>query len=134
MAYRTMLDTNIVSDLMKNPTGKAAARLATEGEGGVCLSIISAAELRYDAAKKGSSNLVARVEAILAEFDVLPFNVPADTQYGRLRAKLEIAGQMIGPNDLLIAAHALTLDVTLATANLSEFSRVTGLRVENWLA
>lgn len=129
-----MLDTNIVSDLMKHPTGKAAARLAVEGESGVCLSIISMAELRYGAAKKGSPRLMARVEDILAVFDVLPLNAPADTQYGILRARLEVAGQMIGPNDLFIAAHALALNVTLATANISEFSRVKDLRIENWLA
>ena len=74
MAYRTMLHTDIVSDLMKNPSGKAAIRLAAEGEGSVCISIISAAELRFGAAKKGSGKLLSRIEAILAEFDILPLD------------------------------------------------------------
>ena len=134
MAHWTMLHTDIVSDLMKNPGGKAATRLAAEGEGSVCISIISAAELRFGAAKNGSSKLLSRVEAILAEFDVLPLDEPADARYSILRMELELAGNTITPHDLLIAAHALAVDATLATTNVSQFSRVSGLRVENWLA
>jgi tRNA(fMet)-specific endonuclease VapC len=70
----------------------------------------------------------------LAELDVLPLEVPADAEYGRLRAELEKAGTPIGGNDQLIAAHALALEATIVTSNVAEFSRVKGLRVENWLA
>ena len=131
--YRTMLDTNIVSDLIRNPQGRVAARLADHGEEGICLSIVTAAELRYGAAKKGSVRLLSRVEDVLASVDVLPFDVPSDTEYGSLRAKLEAIGKPIGPTDLFIAAQALALRVTLVTRNLREFRRVRGLNVENWL-
>lgn len=132
-AHRTMLDTNIVSDLIRNPRGKVAARLAAHGDEGVCLSIITAAELRYGAAKRGSARLSARVEAVLAAVDVLPFDAPADAEYGGLRAELEAAGTPIGPTDLFIAAHALALRVMHVTHNTSEFGRVRGLKLENWL-
>ncbi len=128
-----MLDTNIVSDLIRNPKGKVAAKLADHGQEGVCLSIITACELRYGAAKRGSARLLSRVQAVLATVDIVPFDVPADTRYGVLRSELEAAGKPIGPTDLFIAAHALALQVTLVTHNLMEFHRVRGLKVENWL-
>ena len=125
-----MLDTNIVSDLMRNPAGKVAGHIASVGEDKLCLSIVTAAELRYGAAKSGSSRLLARVEAI----SILPLSVPADAHCGGLRAELEAAGRPIGPNDLLIAAHAQVHGATLVTANVSEFRRVRGLEVEDWIA
>ena len=128
-----MLDTNIVSDLIRNPQGRAAERLRRHGEEGICVSIITAAELRYGAAKKGSARLLSRVEAVLSTIDVLAFDVPADTEYGGIRAELEARGQPIGPTDLFIAAHASSIGVTLITHNVGEFRRVRGLKVENWL-
>jgi tRNA(fMet)-specific endonuclease VapC len=77
--------------------------------------------------------LTAQVWAILSAIEILPLEEPADQQYGKLRALLESRGEMIGPNDMLIAAHALALDCTVVTANRLEFSRVPGLKVENWL-
>lgn len=129
-----MLDTNIVSDLIRNPAGKAAQCLRAIGDAGLSVSIITAAELRYGAARSGSPKLVARVEAILDALDVLPFDVPADAEYASVRVELEASGQPIGPNDLLIAAHARSLGTIIVTANVSEFRRVRGLAVENWLA
>ena len=129
-----MLDTNIVSDLIRNPQGQAAKRLAVHGDEGICLSIIVAAELRFGAAKRASTRLSARVETILATVDVLPFDQPGDARYGELRATLEASGTPIGPTDLFIAAHALALQVMLVTDNVEEFRRVPGLVVENWLA
>lgn len=128
-----MLDTNIVSELARNPQGTAAKRIAHVGSDAVCVSIITAAELRYGCAKKGSPRLLAQVEAILDSVQIAPFDVPADADYGGIRAELEAAGRSIGPNDLLIAAHAYTLDAVLVTVNVSEFTRVRGLRIENWL-
>ena len=128
-----MLDTNIISDLMRNPQGKAAKRLAKVGETDICTSIVVAAELRYRCAKNGSKQLLDTVEAILAEIEVLPFDAPADAAYGEIRAGLEAAGTPIGGNDLLIAAHARALDAIMVTANAGEFRRVRGLKVENWL-
>lgn len=128
-----LLDTNIVSEIIRNPAGRAAQRARTAAEQ-VCVSIIVAAELRYGCARKASPQLRRRVEAFLAEVPVLPFDIPADDAYGAIRARLEAAGRPIGSNDLLIAAHARALAATVVTANVSEFRRVPGLSVENWLA
>ena len=130
---RYMLDTNVMSDLVRNPSGKAAGHVRHVGEDTICTSIVVAAELRYGAAKKGSAKLSQRVEDLLSDVAVLPFDLPADAEYGRIRAALEAASHPIGGNDLLIAAHARALDVVLVTANLREFQRVPGLAVENWL-
>ena len=129
-----MLDTNIVSDLIRNPQGRAAKRIAKVGEDNICTSIIVAAELRYGCAKSGSKRLLKAVEDLLGEINVLPFEVPADTEYGGIRAELEAAGKPIGGNDLLIAAHAYATGATIVTANTGEFKRIRGLNVENWLA
>jgi tRNA(fMet)-specific endonuclease VapC len=129
-----MLDTNIISDLIRNPKGKAAKRIARAGEDNICTSIIVAAELRYGCAKSGSSRLLEAVEDLLGEINILPFDVPADAEYGGIRAELEAARKPIGSNDLLIAAHAYASGATIVTANAGEFNRIRGLKVENWLA
>jgi len=128
-----MLDTNAVSDVIRQPRGQVARRIAQEGEMSICTSIIVAAELRFGAAKRQSKRLTTQMEAVLSALEVLPFDVPADTAYGDLRAKLEAAGTPIGANDMLIAAHALSLGCTIVTDNEREFARVQGLQVENWL-
>jgi tRNA(fMet)-specific endonuclease VapC len=128
-----LLDTNILSDLVKRPQGMVFARIAAVGDDQVCTSLIVAAELRYGAAKLGSEKLTNQLEAILATLPVLPLEAPADRHYGQLRAALERQGTLIGPNDLLIAAHALALDAILVTDNTREFERVQGLVIENWL-
>ncbi|MBL0407407.1 type II toxin-antitoxin system VapC family toxin [Microvirga aerilata] len=128
-----MLDTNILSDMIRNPSGMAATRLRQVGDASVCTSIVVASELRYGAEKKGSEKLTARVEAALREVEILALDVPADTHYGLVRSRLEAEGRTIGQNDLLIAAHALSLGLTLVTANVQEFNRIDGLRIENWL-
>ena len=129
---RYMLDTNIVSEMIRNPAGRAAQRARAAAES-VCISVIVAAELRYGCAKKGSPQLLRRVEEFLSEVPVLPFDVPADSEYGGIRAELEAAGRPIGSNDMLIAAHARALAATVVTANAGEFRRVPRLNVENWL-
>jgi tRNA(fMet)-specific endonuclease VapC len=101
-----MLDTKIISDLIKNPQGKTAKRIAKMGEDSICTSVIVAAELRYGCAKSGSKRLLRAVEDLLGEISVLPFDVPADAEYGGIRSELEAAAKPIGGNDLLIAAHA----------------------------
>jgi tRNA(fMet)-specific endonuclease VapC len=132
---RYLLDTNALSDLMKNPHGPVAAKLrALSSSDPYCTSILVAAELRYGAEKKGSPVLSARIEQLLQAIEVLPLNGDADHHYGRLRADLERRGTMIGGNDMLIAAHALAANCVLVTANIQEFSRVRGLKVENWEA
>jgi len=129
-----MLDTNIISDLIRNPQGRAAKRIAKVGEENICTSIVVAAELHYGCAKSRSKSLLKAVEDLLGEMNVLPFDVPADAQYGRIRSALEGAGKPIGSDDLMIAAHAYATGATIVTANTNEFKRVRGLKVENWLA
>jgi len=130
---RYLLDTNIVSDLVRSPQGKVAQHIRKVGEAQVCTSIIVAAELRYGATKKGSPRLSAQLEAVLGALEVLPFQAPADAAYGLLRTRLEQAGRPVGANDLLIAAQALSLGYTVITDNEKEFAHVENLRRENWL-
>ena len=135
---RYLLDTNIVSDLVRNPQGKVARQVRRVGEKHVCTSIIVAAELRYGADKsradkKSSPRLSSQLEAVLGALEVLPFEAPADTSYGLLRTRLENAGTPIGANDLLVAAQALARGHVMVTDNEREFSRVEGLRLQNWL-
>lgn len=130
---RYLLDTNIVSDLVRHPQGRVADRIRQIGEAQVCTSIIVAAELRYGASKKASPRLSMQLARVLAALDVLPFEVPADVTYGLIRAKLEQAGRPIGGNDLLIAAQAVALGYTVVTDNEAEFARIDGLPRENWL-
>jgi tRNA(fMet)-specific endonuclease VapC len=129
-----LLDTNIISDLIRHPRGVIAERITSTGEDTVCTSVIVAGELRFGAQKRGSPRLSAQVEAILSALTVLPYEEPADWRYADIRAHLERLGTPIGPNDLLIAAHALSLGMTMVTTNVREFERVPGLPVENWLA
>lgn len=128
-----LLDTNIVSDLVRNPRGRVTQRIREIGEAQVHTSIIIAAELRYGAAKSGSPRLTAQLEAVLGVLEILPFEAPADAAYGVLRARLEKAGRLIGANDLLIAAQTVTLGETLVTDNEREFGRIDELVCENWL-
>ena len=134
MALRYLLDTNILSDLVREPQGRIARHIARVGEDRVCTSIVVAAELRFGARKSGSRRLAGRIDLILSALDVQPLEEPADRHYAEIRQLLAQQGQPVGPNDLLIAAHALALDLTVVTANAAGFTRVPGLRVENWLA
>src|ERR1700722_16334332 len=118
---------------MHAPHGRLAQRVARAGEANVFTSVIVAAELRYGALRKGSPRLLAELEGILNEFEVKGLEPPAALHYGRLRTDLEIAGTPIGANDMFLAAHALALDATLVSDNEREFSRVRGLKLENWL-
>jgi len=130
---RYLLDTNIVSNLIREPQGRVAGRIIDLGEARVCTSIIVAAELRYGATKKASPRFTSRVEAILSALDTLPFDSPADEAYGAIRTQLESAGTPMGGNDLLIAAQAISLGYTVVTDDESKFSQVPGLPVANWL-
>lgn len=127
-----LLDTNVVSDLVRRPSGATARRAAAVEAGCVAISVIVAAELRYGAARRGSERLTRQLEAVLSAIKVLPLEEPADWHYGVIRSELERIGQPIGHNDLLIAAHARSLGATLVTRNVREFGRVPGLSVETW--
>ena len=134
MSHRYLLDTNILAELARNPTGATARRIAAVGETTVCTSIVVACEVHYGLAKRLSPRLSRRMYEILETIDVLS-NLPEDIgiHYGRIRTELESAGETIGPNDLLIAAHARAAGLTVVTGNEREFGRVPDLRVENWL-
>ena len=134
MVARYMLDTNIVSDLVREPQGAVAVRIAAVGEDAVCTSIIVAAELRFGALKSGAPRLKTRVDQILAAMEVVPLDLPVDRHYAEIRSALARKGIPIGPNDLLIAAHARALGFIVVTANAREFARVPSLVTENWLA
>ena len=129
-----MLDTNTLSDLIRNPRGALVQRLSRTEPNSVCTSIVVACELRFGARRKGSETLTLRVEQLLASLAVLPFGEPADRHYADIRTVLERAGTPIGSHDLFIAAHARSLGLTLVTHNMREFERVPGLRREDWLS
>jgi len=133
-SHRYLLDTNILSDLVRQPQGTVATRITAAGEKTVCTSIIVAAELRFGAVKSGSRKLLDRIDLILSALEILPLEAPADRHYADIRHHLAHKGNLIGPNDMLIAAHALSAGLTVVTANTGEFSRVPSLSVENWLA
>lgn len=128
-----MLDTNTLSDLIRNPRGAPARHLVTTEPEAVCTSIVVACELRFAARRKGSDALTRRVEQLLDALTVLPLDEPADQHYADIRSTLERAGTPIGNHDLFIAAHARSRGLTLVTHNTREFERVSGLRVEDWL-
>ena len=133
MTASYLLDTNILSDLVRHPQGAVAKRIAEVGEDAICTSIIVAAELRYGAVKRQSERLTQQLELILSRVPILSFDAPMDQAYAAIRAHLERAGTPIGGNDLLIAAQARSLGLTVVTANLGEFSRVPDLSTETWL-
>ena len=128
-----MLDTNTLSALIRGPSPALVQRLAAAGGESVCTSIVVACEMRYGVQRKGSAALTARVEALLAEVTVLPFDGEADQHYADIRCALEHAGTPVGSHDLLIAAHARSRGLVVVTHNVREFQRVPGLQVEDWL-
>lgn len=128
-----LLDTNIISDFIKNPQGKAAQKIREVGNNNIFTSIIVACELRFGIRKKASKELTERVEKVLDVIEIINFTPPSDAHYAEVRTYLEKAGTPIGPNDLLIASHALTESLIMVTGNIREFERVPDLKVENWL-
>jgi tRNA(fMet)-specific endonuclease VapC len=133
MPLRYLLDTNILSDLVGHPQGTVVTHIAAVGEKTVCTSVIVAAELRFGSVKSGSQKLAGRVDLILSPLEILSLEESVDRHYGDLRYHLGRQGTLIGPNDLLIAAHALSEGLTVMTANTAEFARVPELKVEDWL-
>ena len=132
-----LLDTNICIHLINRRSGfeRILRRLSGRSFGEICISAITVSELRYGVAKSArSSENAATLDEFLSRFELLDYLVDAAATYGRTRTGLERAGTPIGNNDLLIAAHALAIGARVATSNASEFERVTGLKVLDWLA
>jgi tRNA(fMet)-specific endonuclease VapC len=130
---RWLLDTNILSDAARNPQGRAAKTIGEIPDAAICTSIIVACELRFGAVKNRAMRLLAQIETILEQIEVVPLEMGTDLHYATLRADLERKGTPISANDMLIAAHALALDCILVTDNTREFARIEGLKLENWL-
>jgi tRNA(fMet)-specific endonuclease VapC len=130
---RYLFDTNTVSHLARHPRGSVAQRIAEVGVDQIAISIVVACEIRFGVVKSGSKRLAERLDVLLGEITQLPLERPVDEHYADIRSELERAGTPIGPNDLLIAAHARALGLILVTDNEKEFSRVPGLAIENWL-
>jgi tRNA(fMet)-specific endonuclease VapC len=137
MTVRYLLDTNIISHMMVNADGivakRAERRMTSPDTPELCTSIIVQCELAFGLKKRPSARLQAALNAQLASLIVLPLDEEVVAHYASLRTQLEALGTPIGPNDALIAAHALALDATLVSGD-AEFLRVPGLKVENWLA
>ena len=132
-----LLDTNIISDMMRNPQGRANLQLEvriaqSKSPLRVCTSVVVDCEVRYGLRRKSSSKLDQAYTHLLQVVEVLPLDALVTPHYASLRARLEQAGKSIGANGSLIAAHALALGATLITAD-AEFSRVPDLALENWL-
>jgi tRNA(fMet)-specific endonuclease VapC len=128
-----LLDTNIVSAVIRQPDCAVAKRLAGMSRDTFCISIVVAAELRFGVFRKASAKLAKQVETVLEGIDIIPMEEPVDLHYGSIRAELSRRGLPIGQNDLFIAAHARALGLVLVTDNVREFARVPDLAIENWL-
>jgi tRNA(fMet)-specific endonuclease VapC len=134
MEARYLLDTNICIYIRRDKSEALARRFRALRAGEAVLSVITFGELLYGAAKSKQSDLAfAKLAALSAVLPVLPLPVTAADSYGVIRAELEHMGQMIGNNDLWIAAHAKAENLTLVTNNEREFRRIRGLRIQNWI-
>jgi tRNA(fMet)-specific endonuclease VapC len=132
-----LLDTNIISDMMRNLNGPAAQRARqasqTRGAEALCTSIVVQCELEFGLARRKNARLDVAYRAVMQSVEVMPMDSEVAGHYASLRSQLENTGQPMGANDLLIAAHALALNAILVTADAA-FHRIAGLKVENWLA
>ena len=130
---KLMLDTNICIYIIKGQPSSVIDRLVALPTEEVGISIVTVSELRYGASKsrRPKRNHEA-LDEFLYPFEVALYDEPAAKAYGTIRSALEKKGRPIGPMDLLIAAHALSLDVRLVTNNAKEFERVDGLEIDNW--
>lgn len=128
-----MLDTNICIYVMKNYPQELREKFNSLAEQ-LCISSITLGELHFGAEKSSrrTENLTA-IEHFVARLDVLPFDAKAAAHYGQLRAELERAGTPCGPHDMQIGGHARSQGLIVVTNNAREFSRMKGIRVENWV-
>jgi tRNA(fMet)-specific endonuclease VapC len=130
---RYLIDTNICIYLMNQKPHRLIQKLKHFQVGDIGLSSITLAELQYGVSKsKSKRNNQIRLNEFLVPFEILPFDERHTITYGEIRSQLEKVGKIIGPLDLLIAAHALSEEFILITNNDKEFKRVKGLSVENW--
>jgi tRNA(fMet)-specific endonuclease VapC len=136
MPLRYLLDTNICIYVRRRRPREVLARFAELKAGEAALSIVTYGELVYGMIKQHSPpsrHAVEQLEEFVGMIGVLPIGLDVGSKYGEVRSFLESQGQIIGSNDLWIAAHALSAELTLVTNNEREFRRVPGLRMENWI-
>jgi tRNA(fMet)-specific endonuclease VapC len=133
LSLKYLLDTNILSQIVKEPFGRVASTAMSRGSDRICTSIVVAGELWHGVENSGSERLRATVTATLADLPVLDLRAPAEFVYASIRTTLQRQGVLIGANDLWIAAHAMAEGLTLVTNDVTDFSRVEGLAIENWL-
>jgi len=128
-----VLDTDISSYVMKREDPNLIARIRGFARGELKVSTVTVFELEYGARRSARySSLIQVIEAFLDNVEVLGFTRDAAREAGEVRSELAAVGRMIGAYDLLIAGHARSLEATLVTNNMAEFSRVRGLSLENW--
>jgi len=127
-----MLDTDTVSFALRG-FGDVSTRLLAHKPSEICLSAITLAELRYGADRRGSPKLHGLIDAFATAVTVVSFDEAVATRFGAVAATLVSQGTPIGDFDTLIAAHALALDLMLVTNNTKHFSRIHGLRIDNWV-
>lgn len=130
---RFLLDTNVCVDYLNGRYPRVVERIQESDPEDVGVSSVVAAELRYGAEhSQHRRKNHARLDVLLDEIAVVDFDTAAARVYGRIRERLESRGEIIGPYDMMIAAHALSLELTLVTDNVREFRRVRSLKVDNW--
>lgn len=132
MSLSFMLDTDSVSFALRGE-GRVAQMILEHRPSELCVSAITLAELRFGAARRKSSRLDALIDAFVSNVAVMPFDGECAATFGRISSELAAKGTPIGEFDVLIAAHAIALDLTLVTNNTKHFKRVRGLRTDNWL-
>ncbi len=129
-----LIDTNICIYIMNDHPPEVIQKFRKIGVGNISISSITVSELQYGACKsKQIKKNIKRLDEFLSPFEILAYDENASNYYGKIRSQLEKQGNIIGPLDMLIAAHALSENLTLITNNEKEFKRVKSLKVENWI-
>ena len=133
MSGQYLLDTSILTDLARHPVGLCSHRLKVVGNNAVFTSVIVAGEVQFGIDRYRAFRLLQQMERVMETIEVRPLQVDAIKFYSAMRTDLETRGLLIGANDLWIAAHALAEDAVLVSNDIREFSRINGLKVENWM-
>ncbi len=130
-----LIDTNICIYIMNDHPPEVIQKFREIGVGNICISSITVSELQYGVWKsKQIKKNTKRLEEFLSPFEILAYDENASNYYGKIRSQLEKQGNIIGPLDMLIAAHALSENFTLVTNNVNEFKRVKSLKIKNWIS
>jgi tRNA(fMet)-specific endonuclease VapC len=130
---RYLLDTNIISDLMRNPEGKISKKIAEIGEKYIFTSVLAIGEVRYGIEKRRSEKHATALKNIMPFINPEPWKAPADRHYATIRLAIEAMGLPVGQLDMLLGAQALASGAVFVTANEKHFRHMPGLIIENWL-